>query len=303
MALPVAAPDFVGDESIARELVRYAKQSLGQAHQRNPFVGREGKFMHQCVDAAGVATPPSQSVDQPTGQRLRVDMTRTCCRLLRQQGMHQRALVLFACGRGSRKGQGRRVGCVHIGKPDTVARHRRLVVVIEDGEAFKRRCRLKAVDCLVRKFGAVPSPTILTMGQRLKFRQAIRVRRPGTLQAYTKIHAHRETTLLLLWQWQRQRRQPTCAAALPARYRWHNPQSCDPTRTVPCPIRSAMPCGSTCRGCDTTRRPVPAPPDSARNRPATGNGPQNSPAYRRSTGTDLCRPARKTHHGSGSAPA
>jgi len=55
MAAPIAVADLVADQGIARGAVGYTQQGLGQAHQGDAFLRRQGELLQQTLHEAGLA--------------------------------------------------------------------------------------------------------------------------------------------------------------------------------------------------------------------------------------------------------
>ncbi|VVN46094.1 hypothetical protein PS664_05840 [Pseudomonas fluorescens] len=53
--VPVAGADLVADQRVTGAFVRDAQQRFGQAHQRDTFLGRQGKFLQQALNNTGTA--------------------------------------------------------------------------------------------------------------------------------------------------------------------------------------------------------------------------------------------------------
>ena len=70
MALPIATGELVGNEAVARRLVRDAQQRFGETHQRHPFLAGERKLVHQRINTARLAAVLAHLFDQTTRQRL-----------------------------------------------------------------------------------------------------------------------------------------------------------------------------------------------------------------------------------------
>ncbi len=70
MGPPVALAELVPDQPVGGGGIGDAQQRLGQAHQRDPLLAGEGKFLHQRVDAGRARALGPHRQDQPPGGRL-----------------------------------------------------------------------------------------------------------------------------------------------------------------------------------------------------------------------------------------
>ena len=69
VAFPVTAGELVGDERVARRLVRNAQQRFGKTHQRHAFLAGKGEFVHQRINTARLAAVGAYLRNQTAGER------------------------------------------------------------------------------------------------------------------------------------------------------------------------------------------------------------------------------------------
>jgi hypothetical protein len=118
---PVAGCDLVADQGVAGGGVRDAQQRFGQAHERDPFLRRQGVFLEQALHqpgAAAVGPAMAQALGEAQGQPLR--RRGIGGRLLgTRQEVRDRLRFRDAGGRGDGGPQGRRAGrqIAHAGRP------------------------------------------------------------------------------------------------------------------------------------------------------------------------------------------
>ena len=71
MSAPVATADLVADQRVGRGGIGDAQQRLGEAHQRDAFLGREGERVHQRIGAGRITALGAHLAGEVAGQRLR----------------------------------------------------------------------------------------------------------------------------------------------------------------------------------------------------------------------------------------
>ena len=67
VAFPLGGIQFVADQGVGRGGIRHPQQSLGQAHEHQPFLGIEAVLTKQCVEGIDGIVPATHVVNQRTG--------------------------------------------------------------------------------------------------------------------------------------------------------------------------------------------------------------------------------------------
>jgi hypothetical protein len=67
VAAPVAPGQLVADQAVDGGAVGDAQQGLGEAHQGDALLARQGELVHQLVDAAGAPAPGPHGLHQQAG--------------------------------------------------------------------------------------------------------------------------------------------------------------------------------------------------------------------------------------------
>ena len=62
---PVSRLDNLGDESIGSLIVRYSKQRLGEAHERDTLAVRQTELQQEGIQRARAMAVPATRVDHP----------------------------------------------------------------------------------------------------------------------------------------------------------------------------------------------------------------------------------------------
>jgi hypothetical protein len=70
VAVPLAPADLVGDQLVGGGGVGDAQERFRQAHEHHALLARQGVFLHELVDAAGLAPPAPHRLHQVAGPRL-----------------------------------------------------------------------------------------------------------------------------------------------------------------------------------------------------------------------------------------
>ena len=67
VAFPLGGIQFVADQGVGRGGIRHPQQSLGQAHEHQPFLGIEAVLTKQCVEGIDGVVPATHVVNQRAG--------------------------------------------------------------------------------------------------------------------------------------------------------------------------------------------------------------------------------------------
>ena len=67
VTFPLSSIQFVADQGVCGGRIRHPQQSLGQAHEHQPFLGIEAVLTKQCVEGIDGIVPATHIVDQRAG--------------------------------------------------------------------------------------------------------------------------------------------------------------------------------------------------------------------------------------------